>query len=175
MRTRDVTLVSLSLLFVCSCDKQLEFGTGPTAPQSPAAARPVVTQPANTPNWKANATVVSAARGAAVACGWGTTEGDTRADVAWRITTSAGSITLDEDMRNWPTDDVPYTGYVASGQFNGSYTSGGDYANSVCQFREATIAGRFTSDSTFEATETLIWGRPGSETTVTRRWNGSRL
>jgi hypothetical protein len=95
--------------------------------------------------------------------------------VDWRIAVTADTILLDEDVRNWPTDDIPYTGHLDGGQFTTSYKSGSDYDSYVCQFRESTLTGRFTSDSTFDAVETLVWGRPGFETTVVRHWNGSRL
>jgi hypothetical protein len=49
-------------------------------------------------------------------------------------------------------------------------------ARIVCQFREGSISGSFSSDfSTFDAVETLIWGTPGTETIVERHWVGSRL
>ncbi|MGH7627213.1 MAG: hypothetical protein ACREOJ_18085 [Gemmatimonadaceae bacterium] len=118
---------------------------------------------------------MSVAPGSAPACGWGTSPGETRSDVGWRITVTADSISMDEDMRNWPTDDIPYVGHLDGAQFAATYKSASNYADYVCQFREAALTGRFTSDSTFDAVETLIWGRPGAETTVTRHWNGLRL
>lgn len=107
--------------------------------------------------------------------GPGTSLGEARDGVDWRITLTADAISLDEDMRNWPTDDIPYSGHLDGAQFAASYTSASNYADFVCQFREATFIGRFTSDSTFDAVETLVWGRPGTQTTVIRRWHGSRL
>jgi hypothetical protein len=98
-----------------------------------------------------------------------------RNGVEWLITVTPDGISLDEDMRNSPTDDLPYLGHLAGAQFSATYTAAADYADYVCQFREATISGSFTSDSTFEAVETLVWGRPEVETTVHRRWTGSRL
>ena len=118
--------------------------------------------------------MISVTRGSAAACGWGTSAGDTRTQVAWRITVKGDAISLDEDMRNWPTDDVPYSGHLAGRQFSATYKSGSDYASYVCQFREAEISGTFTRDSTFEADETLYWGIPGSDTSVKRHWSGSR-
>jgi hypothetical protein len=78
-------------------------------------------------------------------------------------------------MRNWPSDDLPYSGNLSGAGFLAGYNGPSNYADYVCQFRGASITGSFTSDSTFEAVETLVWGRPGSETTVQRHWNGSRL
>jgi hypothetical protein len=177
MRKRNVTLVVLlSLLIVCGCHEPSDTGAGLGAsPVAPLAPSPLPTQPANTANWKADAAVVSVAPGSTPACGWGTSLGEARSGVDWRITVTADAISLDEDMRNWPTDDLPYSGHLAGAQFAATYASGNNYAAFVCQFREAMISGSFTSDSTFEAVETLIWGRPGSETTVKRHWNGSRL
>ena len=174
MRKRNFTLVVLSSLFVvCGCHQAGDTGAGPgTSPVEP-------TQPVNTTtdtaSWRADATVVSVAPGGTPACGWGTSPGEARSGVDWRITLTADAISLDEDMRNWPTDDIPYSGHLDGAQFAASYTSASNYADLVCQFREATLTGRFTSDSTFDAVETLVWGRPGTETTVTRRWNGLRL
>jgi hypothetical protein len=142
---------------------------------SPGASGPLPTQSLATPNWTGDAVVVSATLGSAQACGWGTSPGEVRNGVEWLITDTPNGISLDEDLRNSPTDDVPNSGHLAGTQFSATYTAGADYADYVCQFREATISGSFTSDSTFEAVETLVWGRPEVETTVHRRWTGSRL
>jgi|GEM_PF-2759934 hypothetical protein len=178
MRKRNVTLVVLSSLFVvCGCQQAGDTGAGPGT--SPVEPTPPQTQPVNAgqniANWRADATVVSVAPGATPACGWGTSPGEARGGVDWRITLTADAISLDEDMRNWPTDDIPYSGHLDGAQFAASYASASNYADFVCQFREATFTGRFTSDSTFDAVETLVWGRPGTQTTVIRRWSGSRL
>ena len=61
-------------------------------------------------------------------------------------------------MSNWPTDDLPYSGNLSGAGFIASYASPSSYADYVCQFREAAITGTFTSDSTFEAVETLVYG-----------------
>jgi hypothetical protein len=178
MRTRTITFVVLSSFFIVSgCEQSSVTGGAPAAPpaQLPVTPGPLPAQPAYIPNWKADATVTSANHGSATACGWGTSVGETRNAVQWRITVTADAISLDEDTPNWPTDDVPYSGHFAGTQFTATYKSGSDYANFVCQFREATISGSFTSDSTFEAEETLVWGTPGAETSVKRRWIGSRL
>jgi hypothetical protein len=142
---------------------------------SPDAPGPIPTQPSATPNWTGTAVVVSVTQGTAQACGGGTFPGEVRNGVEWAITVTPDGIWLDEDTRNRPTDDLPYFGHLAGTQFSATYTAAADYADYVCQFREATISGSFTSDSTFEAVETLVWGRPGVETTVHRRWTGSRL
>lgn len=130
---------------------------------------------ADTSSWTADATVVSVTRGSTRACGWGTSPGEARSGVDWRIIQSADAISLDEDMRNWPTDDILYSGHLDRAQIAASYASASNYADYVCQFREASLTGSFTSDSTFDAVETLIWGTPGTETTVVRHWKGSRL
>lgn len=175
MRTRAVTFVALLSFFLFEgCDQRAVYGRA--AAQPPTEPPPLTpAQPVSSANWKADATVISASRGSVAACGWGTSVGDTRNGVLWRITMTSGAISLDEDMRNWPTDDLPYSGHLADAQFTATYMSASDYANFVCQFREARISGNFTSDSTFEAEETLVWGRPGSETSVMRHWHGSRL
>jgi hypothetical protein len=51
-----------------------------------------------------------------------------------------------------------------------------DYLQWVCQFKGATLSGRFSPDlSSFEAEGALIWGAPGAETVVRRRWVERRL
>jgi len=171
-------VVLSSLCLVCGCREASDPAGGVvTSPLPPAAPAqpPLPAQPANGANWKGSATVVSVTAGSTPACGWGTSPNETRNGVEWRVTVSADAISLDEDMRNWPTDDLPYSGQLAGAQFTASYASASNYAQFVCQFREAAITGSFTSDSTFEAIETLVWGRPGTETIVQRRWTGSRL
>lgn len=99
-------------------------------------------------------------------CGWGTSPGETRSGVLWRITQENDTITLDEDMPNWPTDDVPFHGRLTAVE-----TAGG-----VCAFRGGELPGTFSDDGlTFEAMEMLHWGSTGHVTTVQRRWNGRRL
>jgi hypothetical protein len=95
--------------------------------------------------------------------------------VDWRITIADGSILLEEDMRNWPTDHIPFSGALSGRQFTATYTQGDDYLRYVCQFKGGTLTGSFSEDSSsFEALETLVWGPPGGETIVLRRWAGSR-
>lgn len=183
MRNRDFTLAILSSLIVVSgCHDLTDTGapdgtTGSThlSQPTPHAIQPQPGNPPPAPNWTGDATVVSVTYGGAPPCGWGTSPGATRGGVEWRIVVSGDSISLDEDMRNWATDDLPYTGRLDGAQFTASYTQGSDYAMYVCQFREATLSGQFTTDSTFVADETLIWGTPGSQTTVMRHWTGSKL
>jgi hypothetical protein len=123
----------------------------------------------NGANWTADAIVVSAT---GAACGWGTAPGETRSGVYWKISATADLVTLDEDMRNWPTDDVPYSGSLSGKQFAATYTQDG---SGVCAFRGGDLSGRFTEDGLhFEAIEHLQWGSPGYEVRVERRWTGTR-
>ena len=125
-------------------------------------------------NWKADAVVVSAT-GTGTACGWGTMPGVARNGVEWRITVDGPSITLEEDMDNWPTDHLPFEGTLSGEEFTAAYNSGHDYLRYVCQFRGGTLTGRFSPDVTsFEAEETLAWGPPEHERVVRRRWTGRR-
>lgn len=180
MQNRNIPLVVLSSLFVLSgChgpgDTSEGSGTSRETPTAPAAPYTYSTLPDGTPNWQADATVVSVVLGSHPPCGWGTATGEVRFGVGWRITTAGDSIALDEDMHNWATDDNLFLGHLDGTQFAASMSDESDYANSVCEFRGGTLTGHFTSDSTFEAVETLVWGTPGTETTVTRHWKGSRL
>lgn len=89
--------------------------------------------------------------------------------VLWRLIVDGNAVTLDEDMGNWPTDDVLYKGTVDGVRFTASYNTGGDYLQWVCQFKGGTLTGTFTADfSAFDAVEIVVWGPPGDETIVER-------
>jgi hypothetical protein len=112
-------------------------------------------------NWRGDATVLS--RSGNAGCGWGTSVGEEREGVLWRVTVTGESVLLDEDMSNWPTDHISFSGTLSGQSFTARYYQGDDYARWVCQFREATLVGQFSPDlSTFEALETLVWGVPGT-------------
>ena len=174
-RTSEMSAIALvwSLTIVSACDRQANQPALPTTPTVPTSS---AQQPDNPPrgNWKGEATVLS--RTGSGGCGWGTQNGDTRANVEWSVSMSDSRVLLDEDMRNWPTDDVPFNGTLSGRQFNTSYHQGPDYAKYVCAFREATLAGTFSEEfTTFDAIETLYWGTPENQTVVQRHWIGSRL
>src|SRR5262249_38896253 len=125
----------------------------------------------NGANWIADATVISVT--GTGGCGWGITTGDTRTGVWWRVTQNGGSITLDEDMPNWPTDDVPFSGSLSGTQFVAADVESG---GGVCQFRGGQLVGPFSADGqTFDASETLTWGSPTVSVKVQRHWTGRRL
>lgn len=170
---RHTLVVGLSsMLLVAGCNGGKDGS--PTMPPAPAQATPSPA-PTAVPSayWLADAVVVSSTGGRA--CGWGTTTGETRSGVEWNVVISGRSVTLDEDMRNWPTDDVAYSGVLTGRRFAVTYHGGSDYQNYVCAFREASLAGSFSADfRTFEGVETLIWGAPGEETIVQRNWSGRR-
>jgi len=184
MQNRNFTVVALASLFIvggCSGAGDTTTGPGtflgtPLAQPAPHPAQPQPT-PSTAPiaNWTGDATVVSVAAGSTPACGWGVTPGETRSGVEWRIDVTGDSVSLDEDLPNWPTDDNPFSGHLDGAQFTASDPGLSNYADYVCQFSGGTLTGHFTSDSTFVAVETLVWGVPGKETTVVRHWNGSRL
>ena len=153
-------------------------GNTPTAPNAPAApttaALPSPTRNEALTNWYATATVLSKTGNAG--CGWGTTPGETRTDVGWQVKISGDSVALDEDMSNWPTDHIPYTGVMTGQAFTARYSQGEDYLRWVCQFKGGELSGRFSSDfRSFEAFERLVWGPPEAETVVERRWTGTVL
>ena len=175
MNCQSMIAVVLSCaLLLASC------GGGDVVPTAPATVvvsssqTPPAIQP--TANWTADATVEAVVIGARIPCGWGTAVGDTRAGVGWNITIDGSSIRLDEDMGNWPTDDVPYSGTLNGFRFTATYDNGADYLRYVCQFKGGTLSGSFNADfSAFEAAEILVWGPPGGETTVRRQWVGRRF
>lgn len=178
MRFRPIACLVLScLLFVAACERRGD----PTLPLAPSvgsrAPSPVPSppSPSSATNWRASATVLATV-GDGPACGWGVSVGDTRADVGWQVTVSGNAVSLDEDTRNWPTDDIPYAGTLSGLAFTAAYTQGPDYLNYACQFKGGTLAGTFNADFTlFEAHERLTWGPPEAETTVERHWTGSRF
>jgi hypothetical protein len=43
--------------------------------------------------------------------------GETRSGVCWKVTTNGNSVVLDEDMKNWPTEDVQFSGSLNGTQF----------------------------------------------------------
>jgi hypothetical protein len=142
--------------------------TSPTPPVPPPAQSNAVVS-----NWTGNSLVVSSDEGNA--CGGATLVGATTRNVEWRITTEDAAIMLEVDMVNYPVDHMRYTGTSTGRQFSGSYATGIDYLDFFCELRGGNLSGNFSPDRlTFEANETLIWGPPGEERTVLRRWTGSK-
>ena len=166
----------LVLFALLGCDSR-DAPTSVTAPTPVVPAAPVASPPPRNlalANWRGDATVLS--RSGTAGCGWGTGVGEQREGVLWRVTITGESVLLDEDMSNWPTDHIAFSGTLNSQSFTARYDQGDDYARWVCQFREATLVGQFSPDlSTFEALETLVWGVPERETVVRRRWVASRM
>lgn len=147
----------------------------PVSPTSVAVAASPLPPPVDGPStsWRGEATVV--ARTGSGGCGWGTTVGETRTNVYWSVTIGGNAVRLNEDMANYP-DHIAYAGTIADRQFTATYSEGDDYLRWVCQFKGATLSGSFSADfSSFEADETLVWGAPGAETTVQRRWRATRF
>jgi hypothetical protein len=112
----------------------------PTSPPAQITTTATLTPPGppNGANWIADATVTSADAGST--CGWGTIPGETRQGVWWRITRNGASITLDEDMRNWPTDDVPFSGTLSGPQFTATEIESG---GGVCAYFPCRFSGGF--------------------------------
>jgi len=173
MTSRLILLTSCTVLVVACSDARL-----PSQPSTSAATAPAttstITQAAAPPpsaNWTGDATVLAVT--GAGGCGWGITAGDTRRGVWWRITQQGTAITLDEDMSNWPTDDIPFSGSLDGARFTATDVEPGGGA---CMFRGGQLTGGFSDDGqTFDATETLTWGSSGGAVTVTRHWTGRRL
>ena len=165
-------LIFACLLPATSC------GGGRPNPVAPVTPTPAVAPAPAPPNtglgyWSGDARVVSASAGKA--CGWGTTPGETRTGVQWRVTINGASVLLEEDMENWPTDHIPFSGTLTGRNFTATYVQGSDYLSYVCQFKGAELSGSFSADfSSFEAEETLVWGPPGAETVVKRQWVARR-
>jgi hypothetical protein len=168
----SAALCATVLFAACGADTAVPTAASPVVQGAPPPPQAVN----NLANWKADATVLSRSDGGRSTCGWGTTVGETRIAVEWRITITGDSISLEEDMRNWPTDHIAYSGTLTGTQFTANYSQGSDYLRWVCQFRGAALTGSFSANfSSFQALETLAWGPPEQETTVQRRWVGSQV
>lgn len=170
MKSLHLTLTLTAVLLLSACSEvrsPTQATTTPTATPLPATTP---TTRLNGANWIGDATVLSSTGGG---CGWGTAAGDTRSGVLWRITQTGDSITLDEDMPNWPTDDIPYSGSLSGTHFAAADVEPG---TGVCQFRGGDLSGSFSEDGRqFEASETLRWGSSEHPVIVQRHWTGRRL
>lgn len=163
-------------LVLAGCDGDRTTPMTPVSPSSIAATVAPLPplQDRQSTYWRGNSSLVSSS-GPRV-CGGDPAAGATRADVTWRVTISGNAVLMEEDMANYPTDHIPYAGSVTGGQFTASYFQGNDYLRWACQFRGGELSGNFSPDfSSFEAVETLVWGAPGVETTVQRRWHVVRF
>jgi hypothetical protein len=163
MTARSIALVAGALLSLASCgDGDFGSPTRPTGqPAHPAA---------DESSFLGTGTVIAASGSV---CGWAQRVGDTRDDMQFRFRREGDSITIDEDMANWPTDHSTYHGTVSGFDFaaTGTYP-GGD----VCDYRGGEFSGSFTEDGRrFDATAVYYWGSEGSVGRIETRWVGTRL
>ncbi len=154
-------------LSLVGCDSSRAIQASPATPsQALNGALPM----ASSTSWVATRTVQSVTGSGP--CVSGINAGDTATGVLWAIEINGKTIVLDENMRNWPTDDTPYTGTLDGLQFSAAYPQ---QPGGVCQFRGATLTGNFNADfSTFQATETVTLETQGAEMTVQSHWTGTR-
>ena len=165
---RNRLALLLSVLLVAGCTGN-EAPTAPTPPMPPPAAQPGL----SVSNWSGNSIVVSSEDGNA--CGGATVVGAATSNIEWRITTENAAILLEVDMASYPVDHMRYSGTLTGTGFGGSYATGSNYLDFFCELRGGTLSGNFSADfRSFDATETLIWGPPGEERTVERRWSGTK-
>ena len=162
-------LVPLILLMLAACDSDSVINVaGPRDDSSPPPTSGTTIVNAN---WIGDATVTMASGSGG--CGWGRTVGETRSGVLWHVVISGTTVTLDEDMANWPTDDIPYSGTLNDRQFAAQYIQ--TAPTGVCQFVSATLTGTFSEDfSTFTADETVRWGAGTAQTIVQRQWQARK-
>jgi hypothetical protein len=160
--------IPLVLLTVVACGSDTRSVAGPndgaslgTNPSTPSSGTTVLNV-----NWIGDATVESASD--LGGCGWGRMAGETREGVLWRVAISGTTVTLEEDMSNWPTDHIPFAGTLNGQQFTAEYTQ---RPAGPCLFAGGTLIGTFADDfSTFTAIEVLHWGEGPTRTTVQRQW-----
>jgi hypothetical protein len=172
MFRRGIVPTALFAVFIVGCRGTTTSPSAQSNGEQTQASSAVGGSNGPTVNWLADATVI--ARSGSSGCGWGTEVGEKRSSVEWHVAIDASAIWLDEDTRNWPTDDVPYSGTLTGTSFTAKYNQGPAYASFICQFREAEISGTFSPDfQTFVADETLTWGPPGAETAVRRHWTAT--
>jgi hypothetical protein len=165
-----ILAVVFSVLILANCSS--DGAPIPTLP-SPPVPPPVVQNSAVVTNWSATSLVVTSDDGNA--CGGTTLVGATSKGIEWRITTEAAAILLEVDMSNYPVNHMRYAGTSSGLEFTGAYETGAEYLDFFCELRAGRLRGFFSSDhSTFDATETLIWGPATQERTVTRHWTGSK-
>lgn len=160
------------MLLACGTDRAtIPLTESPVAPSS-APVPPSIPGPGMA-NFLGHTIVTS--RTGPGGCGWGTAVGEQRHNVRWRVTRDGGTVLLEADMDNWPTDHLTYVGTLDGDAFNASYRSGDDYLAFRCQFRGGELTGRFAGNGeSFDALETLYWGPPEAETKVQRRWTVKR-
>jgi hypothetical protein len=159
------TAFALLILAGCAGDRT-PTPTTPTAPVPPPAQPAAVVS-----TWTAHSLVVASDEGNA--CEGATRINATTKDIEWRITTEDPAILLEVDMVNYPVDHMRYSGTSSGLDFTASYATGSEYLDFFCELRGGRLTGYFSADhSRFDATETLIWGPPSEERTVTRHWTG---
>ena len=101
--------------------------------------------------------------------------GETRLGVLWSILVNGTSVTLNEDMANWPNGLHCLHRLTERAAVHRQILPSDDYLRWVCQFKEGELTGSFSSDfSTFDAQETLVWGTGATETRVLRRWHAAK-
>ena len=150
----------------------LASGCSETSTYNPVSPAPVNTNGAALANWTGDATVTTHSGGGG--CGWGRVPGERRNAVLWRVTITADTVVLEEDLEDFP-NHIVFSGRLSGSTFTASFFQGADYASYVCQFREASLTGAFSPDfSSFEGVEQLVWGTPNQETRVERRWIARR-
>ncbi len=168
MSHRDSCIAVLfCALVLVGCDSRAVVPAGPSTPVQVSNAAPPA---GSTTSWVATRTVQSVTGSGP--CVSGNKEGDTATGILWAIDINGKTIVLDENMRNWPTDDVLYTGTLDGLQFSAANP---EQPGGVCQFRGSTLTGNFNADfSTFQATETVTLEAQGTEMTVQSHWTGTR-
>ena len=159
-------LLPFLLLMLAACDSDVMSIAGPNNNEVTNPSTPTSGSTLAGANWIGDATVTASAGSGG--CGWGRTLSETRSGVLWRIVVAGNTVTLDEDMVNWPTDHIPYAGTLNGVQFAALYKQ---TPSGVCQFTGGTLNGTFSDDfSTLTADETLTWGEGATQTIVQRHW-----
>jgi hypothetical protein len=166
MRVRAANWLCAAIILVgCSGDGY----KSPTAPYS--SSPPTQSEQPADPSWWIGDSIFLTFSGAGDCSQAGSRHG--RSGVYWDVKLSGAEIALNEDMRNWPTDNTDYTGTVAGRRFVATHRGATD--GPLCSVREGRLEGEFSRDgNSFQARETLIFRSPTSEGRLERSWRVAR-
>src|SRR4030095_3057010 len=103
---------SLCCVVIASLAAFAGCGGAANAPVAPTLSPPTATARSSPPRtfWRGDAVATAVTYGTPLPCGAVNIRvGDRVIGIYWEVAIDGARIVLDEDMRNWPSDDVPLT------------------------------------------------------------------